>query len=332
MTRRSRAAFRLDARALRRGRAGLRHTYLGTHDATSAHAARRAASDGRACRSVAGLPLAYATLRLLSCLPRPVDCKDQVLATRTAVDAWVQRASSLEEPQPGSDLESDDRIFPARRVSETARLALIASSEHLQLACQVVDGPRGYATALHTVLRGALLGAATAVWLVGPSDPHERQQRALRHAREWYRRMAQYSETCRPHCPPQDVPRLDEQIDHAKEQAAAVRGLWRASSTLTADHQPRDTEIIGWVADFLFATDLDRATTIRRDWAEHSGDAHALGWQLVTRRTSPMRREPGVYRITMSQADVDRLADPYLAAFAVLRRGWSYFDQRCTGG
>lgn len=257
--------------------------------------------------------------------------KAEILETREIVDSWVLRARSAEEPQPGADLESDDKIFPARRVSETARLALIASSEHLQLACQIVDGPRGYATALHTVLRSALLGAATAVWITGPSDPHERQQRALRHAREWYRRIALYSEACRPHCPSQDLPLLERQIKDARAQAVAVRKLWKASSTLTSEEKPEDTKIIGWAADFLFPTDSAKAATIRRDWAEHSGDAHALGWQLVTRRTSPLQREPSGFRITTAEADIDKVADPYLAAFAVLRRGWSFFDQRCTG-
>lgn len=260
-----------------------------------------------------------------------MDRKAQILETRVTVDGWVLRARAAEEPQSGADLEFDDKIFPARRVSETARLALIASSEHLQLACQVVDGPRGYTTALNTVLRSALLGAATAVWIVGPSDSHERQQRALRHAREWYRRIAMYGETCRPHCPPQDRHLLEEQIRHSRAQAAAVRNLWQETHTLSADEKPEDTKIIGWVADFLFLPDMAKATTIRRDWAEHSGDAHALGWQLVTRRTAPLQREPGGFRITAAKADVEKFADPYLAAFSVLRRGWSFFDQRCTG-
>ena len=259
-----------------------------------------------------------------------MDRKAQILATRPTVDNWVLRGRSAEEPQPGADLACDDKVFPARRVSETARLALVASSEHLQLACQVIDGPRGYFTALNTVLRSALLGGATGVWIVGPSHPHERQQRGLRHAREWYRRTALYGETCRPHCPLQDVPQLERQIKDAKGQAAAVRDLWKATSALSADELPNDTKIIEWVAEFLFPTDSDKATTIRRDWAEHSGDAHALGWQLVTRRTSPLRREPGGFRVTTTEAGIEKLADPYLAAFAVLRRG-SFFDQRCTG-
>lgn len=259
-----------------------------------------------------------------------MDLQGQVLKTRSTVDGWVLRASVPEEPQPGAELEADDRVWPARRVSETARLALVASSEHLQLACQVVDGPRGYVTALHSVLRGALLGAVTAVWTLGPDDALERQQRGLRSAAEWYRRKAQSDEASRPHCPASDLVTLEAQIQYSRSQQKGVESLWAPTPTLTAGERPKDTKVLNWVADFLFADDLVKATSIRRYWSELSGDAHALGWQLVSRRTSPLRREHGGFHVTGVEGSIAHVADPYLAAFTVLRRGWSLFDQRCT--
>jgi hypothetical protein len=259
-----------------------------------------------------------------------VDLRRRVLETRATVDGWVHRARSVEEPQPGAELQKDDRVWPPRRVSETARLALVASSEHLQLACQVVDGPRGYATAVHTVLRGALLGAATGVWVLGPDLAAERQQRGLRLAAEWYRRKAQYDATCRPHCPTEDLATLEAQIQYSKEQQAKVEDLWASTPTITARENPKDTKVINWVADFMFGYDEARATSVRRYWSELSGDAHALGWQLVSRRTSPLLREPGGFHVTSAEGSLRHIADPYLAAFTVLKRGWGLFDQRCT--
>lgn len=260
-----------------------------------------------------------------------MDRRQQILQTRSTVDGWVIRARSPEAPQPGAELEADDVVWPARRVSETARLALIASSEHLQLACQVTDGRRGYATALHTVVRGALLGAATAVWVVGPDDAQERQQRALRLAAEWYRRIGQHGEISRRHCPPQDLTALDDQIQYSRAQHDRVRILWKSTPTITAQEAPKDTKVIDWVAEFLFPADASKATSIRRQWAELSGDAHALGWQLVSRRTSPMTRERGGFRVTATEGTIEQIAEPYLAAFHVLKRGWGLFDRRCTG-
>lgn len=260
-----------------------------------------------------------------------MDLRQQVLGTRTTVDGWVLRARTAEEPQPGAELQADDRIWPARRVSETARLALVGASEHLQLACQVVDGPRGYATALHTVLRGALLGAVTAVWVLGPPEADERQQRGLRLAAKWYGRKAQYDEACRPHCPPEDLSVLNDQVQHSKAQAAMVKALWTATPTMTEAQSPSDTQVMEWVADYMFGNDEARAASIMRYWSELSGDAHALGWQLVSRRTSPLMREPGGFRLASTEADISHIADPYLASFTVLKRGWSLFDQRCSG-
>jgi hypothetical protein len=43
---------------------------------------------------------------------------------------------------------------------------------------------------------------------------------------------------------------------------------------------------------------LGAATGLRLLGPEHSGDAHALGWQLLSRRTSPVRRGPSGLRTT----------------------------------
>jgi hypothetical protein len=43
---------------------------------------------------------------------------------------------------------------------------------------------------------------------------------------------------------------------------------------------------------------LGAATGLRLLGLEHSGDARALGWQLLSRRTSPMRRDPSGLRTT----------------------------------
>lgn len=222
-------------------------------------------------------------------------------------------------------------MFPWRPVSETTRLALVAGSEHLQLACQVVDGPRGYATASHTVIRGALLGGSTAVWILGPDDPQERQQRGLRLAHEWYRRKKRADEISRAHCPPQDLPRLDEQIKHSEKQAEKVKAMWTARPLFSAKEKPTDTKIIEWVADFLFSKRPAKEASVLGYWSELSGDAHALGWQFLGRRTSPMARDRGPLHRTEAEAGIEHLADPYLAAHAVVERGWALFDRRCTG-
>jgi hypothetical protein len=146
--------------------------------------------------------------------------------------------------------------------------------------------------------------------VLGPDDAVERQQRGLRSAAEWYRRRAQYDEASRPHCPASDLVTLEAQIQHSRSQQKRVESLWAPTPTLTAGERPKDTKVLNWVADFLFADDLVKATSIRRYWSELSGDAHALGWQLVARRTSPLRREPGGFRVTGVEGSIAHVADP----------------------
>ena len=123
---------------------------------------------------------------------------------------------------------------------------------------------------------------------------------------------------------------LREQIDHSKTRQAECHGLWARTGTLTEKEKPEDTKIINWVADALYGSEPDTSVSIRVQWAEMSGDAHALGWQLLSRRTTPMTRTRSGLHETAVLSDLRHVAEPYLAAYSVLRRGWSYFDQRCT--
>lgn len=255
----------------------------------------------------------------------------QILDTRQRVDAWVSRGRLVEDPQPGSELAEDNKTWPVLGAAEVTRRALLAATEHLQLVGETVERRRLYASALHTPLRGALLGAATAVWVVGPDDATERRQRALRVATEFYRRMAQRDSMLMSVCPADQRHLLNEQIEHSTMRESECRQLWGPTATLSAKERPEDTNVIHRVADTLFADDTGKSASIKVQWAELSGDAHALGWQLLARRTAPMTRHPSGLRSTAVLSQIEHLGEPYLAAYAVLQRGWSFFDQRCTG-
>lgn len=253
-----------------------------------------------------------------------------ILETRPPVDGWVYRGRTIEPPQPGSELADDDKLWPWLPTSELARLALVAASEHLQLVGECVERRRLYVTALHTALRAALLGAASAVWLLGPTDSQERRQRGLRSASEWYRRKAQADERRLETCPPDQRAQLSLQVQYSHDRCRESKSLWTATDTLNARESPKDTQIIEWVARSMFAKDQNKQTSLRVHWAEMSGDAHALGWQLLSRRTAPMTRTDIRLHETAVRSEISHLAEPYMAAFTVLRSGWSLFDQRSS--
>lgn len=57
----------------------------------------------------------------------------QMLETQPNLDRWRLRARTVEEPETGSDLALDDRIFPHMAISQLARMSLVLSGEHLRL-------------------------------------------------------------------------------------------------------------------------------------------------------------------------------------------------------
>ncbi|MTV27951.1 hypothetical protein FTX61_21420 [Nitriliruptoraceae bacterium ZYF776] len=227
-------------------------------------------------------------------------------------------------------MADDDKLWPWLPTSELARLALVAASEHLQLVGECVERQRLYVTASHTALRAALLGAASAVWLLGPTDGEERRQRGLRSASEWYRRKAQADELLLEACPPDQRAQLSLQIQYLQDRCRESRALWTTTATLTARETPKDTQVIHWVALVMFAQDKNKQRSLRVLWAEMSGDAHALGWQLLSRRTAPMTRSDIRLHETAVLSEISHLAEPYMGAFTLLKRGWSLFDQRCS--
>lgn len=98
------------------------------------------------------------------------------------------RSRSVEEPERGSEAALDDVVWPWMPPSEIARQSLVAATQHLNLARTAIEAEDIYPSSHFTVLRGCLVGASQAVWILSSDDRTERQQRALRVIDEWYRR------------------------------------------------------------------------------------------------------------------------------------------------
>lgn len=66
-------------------------------------------------------------------------------------------------------------------------------------------------------------------------------------------------------------------------------------------------------------------------WALMSVDAHVLGWSTATRgQMGPTRRSSGLADGLVGGSLAD-IAQPFMAAYGLLRAGWSLFDRRCEG-
>ncbi|ASR55725.1 hypothetical protein CBP52_12185 [Cellulomonas sp. PSBB021] len=256
----------------------------------------------------------------------------RIRETYESLDRWRERSKTVEEPQPGSELHGDAAIWPGYPAHQVARVSLIAGVQHLNLARVAIEQREGFPIAHPTVIRGALLGASRGVWLLSPDDRHERQQHALRTIYEVHRRMRQYMDSgatgLEPDAVAQALSELDSRLD-------AIKALWTATPTLTAKEKPEEGKIVRLAALAVFA-DPKQQIALPALWMQLSGDAHGLSWPMLTRSSTSVQSVgrlpdyPAPMATFSSGADLFEIAEGFSAAFTLLRRGWSLFDQRCT--
>lgn len=95
------------------------------------------------------------------------------------VDGWnsaMPLSTGLWMPAAGSTLAEDDRLTAPYQVSHRTILALRVSVDFVDALARMLLGPAPtlHAFAQYALVRGALENAATAVWLLGPSDRMDR--------------------------------------------------------------------------------------------------------------------------------------------------------------
>ncbi len=273
-------------------------------------------AEGRVCPRVATVPLVAVSEAQRAALT-------QMLGSEPSLDRWRLRARRLEEPERGSELALDDEVFPRMPISQLARMSLIAAGEHLRLALDGVKARQLYPSSHFTVLRGALVGASQAVWILTPEDRPARRERGLMILSEMYVQMDKYyrflGDT---QLETEDRVRLADQQSWLNERQGDVASVRSTNAVLNL------TDVIGLAADHVFLEASKRDAT-RRVWREMSADAHVLGWSLLQRTNfGPADRRTGVGEGT-APGSPERLAEPFLASYGLLRHGWSLFDRRC---
>lgn len=165
-----------------------------------------------------------------------------------------------------------------------------------------------------------MVGAAQAVWLLAPDDAEERQKRGLRVAEEWYSNHIKWLKEALAGNS-KDGPR--ELLEHVEKRHGEVQSL-RAQMGDRADLQV--TGVVQWAARHTFSEPgLHRAASML--WRSGSGDAHALGWGILTRSAEMTPTGDGMGTFAAAGGITD-LAEPYLCAYHLARRGWELLDQR----
>ena len=250
---------------------------------------------------------------------------NQILDTAADLDRWRLRARRVEEPERGSELAVDDEIFQRIAISQLARLSLMAAGEHLRLALDAIQAKQLYPSSHFTVLRGALVGASQAVWILAPEDRDVRRERGLTVLTEMYAQMDKYYGFLdSTQLNTADRASLKDQQVWLSERRDDVASIRSTKATLNV------TAVIGVAADHVFADTTSR-DAVRGMWREMSADAHVLGWSLFQRTSfGPADRRTGVGEGT-APGNLEHVAESFLASYRLLRSGWSLFDRRCEG-
>lgn len=253
---------------------------------------------------------------------------DVILGCEPELNRWRLRVQRVEQPEPGSELMGDDRVFPHHRISEVIRASMAISGENLRMAVDAIHRGNLYPSAHFATLRSALVGACQAVWILAPEDAATRRNRGLCVIAEAYHRSSQYHDATKTYTPglsASDVSALDSQVAWAaarRQQASAARTA-NFALNLTTDVIPSAAETV--------YHDPERRAEVRLLWMQLSGDAHVLGWSMF------MRSEPGLTdRLTglvemAAGGSFEAVAQPFIASHEILRRGWSLYDRRCEG-
>lgn len=248
-----------------------------------------------------------------------------IVATFPQLDSWHARSATRpEEPQKGSELYEDDKVWPRHPISEMTRVSLALSVEHMRFVRVVLEARHLFPSAPQTTLRAALIGAAQAVWVLSPDDRGTRRSRGLCVIAEEYGELAKfYREVDR--LEPGTVPASQwAWIGERTRDLAALRGPKPQSL--------KQTDMIAAALDVAFPNHPDKRTTGRLLWRQMSADAHVLGW-AVSQRTRPVApaAKGADLSVLAAPGSLEHLADPFLCAYELARTGWSLFDRRCEG-
>jgi hypothetical protein len=249
-----------------------------------------------------------------------------------ALPAWDERTRQPADAEPGSSLDGDIKIYP--NVAAIAWQGITSAVDHLKALRDLwMTTGSVHAFADATLLRAALLAAATTLYLLDDSPGVARRDRVRRGA------LAALSDH-RDHLWHQTA--MTEMTASLGEEAtAAHQGLitrlqeWIARAEQVArDHGATSKEVGRGLVDTACIVQTGRVigrhesreqqirleSGLRAVWQKGSADAHSRTWQTMTRRNAdggPLLR-----------ANIPELINGLNAATLVLNEAWRLWDLR----
>ncbi|WP_280342475.1 hypothetical protein [Nocardia neocaledoniensis] len=200
----------------------------------------------------------------------------------------------------------DDKAFAHYPISESVRICLISAGEHLRLVWDGLLQKNLYNSAQHTAVRGALVGAAQAVWILAPGD----HQKTLDLAPQFG-----YSRT--------EKQQIAEQTKWIKSRRRALEAVQPELIDLNL------TDVFRDVAPEVFSEHPKRQAGLRLAWNVLSSDAHVNSWAIATRAEFSETDKNSGLAVGVTGGHAAELAGWYSLSMSCLRHGWRVFDRRC---
>ncbi len=258
------------------------------------------------------------------------DAYQRVGSTWVVMDRWRARLTEPFVPSPGSELALDDEDWPPMPVSQVAWQGLGSAAMHLHglrlhLDVTPPQKPELVPFAQLSLARGALVGAAQAVWVLSPPDRGTRTARArtaTRYFMDGHRKFLAHLQT------------LTEQR-HASTGSVAEHTKLRLDeldALRARDGQKAGMDTTGMVRDAAAAVFDDPVTQgdVLAMWRLGSSAAHGLAWSMFggagARESTPeelaTRPADATLVVHRGGGDMGRLANAYLAAFHLTQSAW----------
>jgi hypothetical protein len=186
-----------------------------------------------------------------------------------------------------------------------------------------IEARRLFAFSHLTLCRSALLGAATAVWVLVPDEPALRITRSRTVALDEHKKHRQYLRDLRAIAPQHEdtataAAIVESYISELEQKRAA------ASERGELDNTAVIREGVGAVFDAAHAAEAVLA------WRSGSGAAHGFMWEMLgTAGTvqSSVADQEGIAEFTVG-APLSRFSNAYLAAFLTTQHGWKLLRER----
>lgn len=255
-----------------------------------------------------------------------VDIEAVVRGTFPALDKWRQIQGPF-IPISGSELVRDDADWPPYGVSQVAWGGFTIAVEHLQairahIDVQPPNRPNLYGFAHQTLARTALIGAATAAWVLGPEGREKRIERARNVVTYQQDEHGKY------------LRELQRLAEHAGTNAVANHVAMRQrelEAKRAADGQTAKYETTRIIREAALETFREKrfSDELVATWRSGSAAAHGLIHSVLGRSPTLQGPVDDKGRATHTVGgSFELFSNLYMAAYHLANHGWALLVRR----